>query len=276
MSDEIRARDGGEGRGAAPLRRSAALFAWIARHDRAFFLTVLVVGSCLYGFHELGEYVRRGEPNALDRRILLAMRSPENPADPIGPIWLEESVRDVSAFGGFGGLCLFTLFATGFLLMLRKRGTALYLLVAVAGGVGASLALKSAYARPRPDLVAHGAALYTKSFPSGHSMLSAVTYLTLGALISRAVPSLRLKVYVLGCAVALTMFVGASRVYLGVHWPSDVLAGWAAGAAWASIVWYVARRLARRGRIEPEERPLDGAVDAGREPASGLAVGRDR
>jgi undecaprenyl-diphosphatase len=113
-----------------------------------------------------------------------------------------------------------------------------------------STALKLGFARPRPDLVPHGVRVYTASFPSGHAMLSAVTYLTLGALLARVQPQRRVKAFLLGLAIALTVLIGMSRVYLGVHWPSDVLAGWCGGAAWASLCWFVALQLQRRGEVE--------------------------
>ena len=81
-------------------------------------------------------------------------------------------------------------------------------------------------------------------------MMSAVVYLTLGALVARLTPRRALRFYVLGVAVALTAMVGATRVYLGVHYPSDVLAGWCAGLVWASLCWLVERRLQRSGSIE--------------------------
>lgn len=90
----------------------------------------------------------------------------------------------------------------------------------------------------------------TWSFPSGHATMSAVTYLTLGALLARMQPHPALKAYLLSIAVSLTLLVGMSRVYLGVHWPTDVLAGWCLGSAWALGWWLVAVRLQRRGRVE--------------------------
>jgi undecaprenyl-diphosphatase len=113
-----------------------------------------------------------------------------------------------------------------------------------------STLLKMGFDRPRPDLVPHGALVYTASFPSGHATLSAVVYLTLGALLARVQPRLVLKLYLLGLAILLTVMVGVSRVYLGVHWPTDVLAGWAVGAAWALLCWATALWLQRRGRVE--------------------------
>jgi undecaprenyl-diphosphatase len=110
--------------------------------------------------------------------------------------------------------------------------------------------LKEFFERPRPDLVPHGAEVFTASFPSGHAMMSAVVYLTLGALLARVETGLRVKAFVLSVSVLLTVLVGISRVYLGVHWPTDVLAGWTVGAAWAVMCWLIARVLQRKGRVE--------------------------
>jgi undecaprenyl-diphosphatase len=115
------------------------------------------------------------------------------------------------------------------------------------GGLLLSTMLKFGFDRPRPELVPHGSMIYTSSFPSGHSMLSAVVYLTGGALLAIVHSAHKVRVYLIGCSVLATFLVGASRVYLGVHWPSDVLAGWAAGTAWAAACWLFAQWLHERG-----------------------------
>jgi undecaprenyl-diphosphatase len=150
-------------------------------------------------------------------------------------------------------LTLLTVVTGGFLFLDGKKRMALFVYGSVAGGTLVSLILKSLFQRPRPDLVPHGAYVSTTSFPSGHSMLSAVTYLTLGALLARSHSRKRLKTYFLLLAFLLTFMVGVSRVYLGVHWPTDVLAGWTAGATWAIVCWLVARRLQTSHRIEEEK-----------------------
>jgi undecaprenyl-diphosphatase len=198
------------------------------------------IAACAWVFVSIADEVTEGETHAIDERLLLALRSPLDPSDPLGPGWLEELMRDVTAFGSVGILAAITAAATGYLLLLGKRGSALLVVVSVAGGQLASSLFKRGFDRPRPDLVPHEALTYTASFPSGHSMMSAVTYLTLAALLARVQPTRALRIYVLGLAIAITVAVGISRVYLGVHWPSDVLAGWTAGAGWALACWLVA------------------------------------
>jgi undecaprenyl-diphosphatase len=211
----------------------------------------IILAGALWGFVEITDEVLEGTTASLDEKILLALRSPVDAADPLGPLWFEEMARDITAFGGIGVLALFTALAAGFLVLQRKRRTAIYLLVATGGGIVVSILLKAGFDRPRPDLVPHGQAVYTSSFPSGHSMLSAVTLLTIGALLASAQPNLRLKIYLLSVAVLLTLLVGFSRVYLGVHWPTDVLAGWTAGAAWALLCWVGAEHLGHREAADP-------------------------
>ncbi len=160
-------------------------------------------------------------------------------------------LRDLTALGGVAILTLTTLAVVGFFLMQRKLATTLYVLAAVGGGLLFSIAAKGFFDRPRPDLVPYGSLVTTSSFPSGHSMMAAVVYLTLGVLVARTLPLIRLKVYVLTLAVVATLLVGVSRVYLGVHWPTDVLAGWLAGFLWATMCMMGARYLVRRGTVAP-------------------------
>lgn len=236
-------------------KHAQRLWGWIGRMGRqelATLLGALLLAGAIWAFVEIADRVVEGRTGAFDKRVLLAMREPGHPQDPRGPRWLEEVLRDLTALGGIAVLTLLALASAGFLLFEGKRHAAVLLLVAVASGLGLSLALKSGFDRPRPDLVPHGSVVMTPSFPSGHSMMSAVTYLTLGAILARVQERRRLKAYLLGLALLLTFCVGVSRVYLGVHWPTDVLAGWTAGAAWALLCSLVARWLQRRGQVESD------------------------
>jgi undecaprenyl-diphosphatase len=155
-------------------------------------------------------------------------------------------VRDFTALGSAGVLVFLTLSVVGYLILLRRYALALLVVVAISGGLLLSLPLKAALDRQRPDLVPALTEAQFASFPSGHSMAAAATYLTLGALLARVQPRRRLRVYFLTLAILVTMLVGVSRIYLGVHWPTDVLAGWTAGATWALICGLAAWGLQRR------------------------------
>lgn len=224
----------------------------------AVLVLLLAIAAGVWGFAELADEVMEGQTESVDQRILLAMRSPTDRTDPWGPTWVEEIGRDLSALGGAAFLTILTLTVAGYLLLEGKRRAALFALAAIVGGVVLSLILKEGFDRPRPDLVPHGVHVYTTSFPSGHSMMSAVTYLTLGALLARVQLRPTMKAYVLTLAVLLTIAVGTSRVYVGVHWPTDVLAGWTAGATWALLCWLAARWLQRRGKVEQDAPPKAG------------------
>lgn len=217
----------------------------LARREIAPIAVMLGIALLLLAFVEIADDVGEGDTRAFDERLLLALRTGDS-ADPIGPVWFEQSVADITALGGFAVLALVTLLACGYLAVQRKWGGALVLLVATLGGTAISEGLKMGFNRPRPDLVAHVVETTSMSFPSGHAMLSAVTYLTLGALLAHAQERQRLRSYILGAAILVTLLIGVSRIYLGVHWPTDVLAGWCLGAAWAMLCWSIATWLTRR------------------------------
>jgi undecaprenyl-diphosphatase len=199
--------------------------------------------------------VAEGDTKGLDERLLLALRRPGDLAQPIGPAWLPETMRDITAFGSVFGIVYVTACVVLYLVMTARRNAALFVVVAVGGGEVLSTVLKMFYRRPRPDLVPHGMETFTASFPSGHAMLSAIAYLTLAILLARISRGRRVKAFVLTLGVVTTLLVGISRIYLGVHWPSDVLAGWCVGAAWASLCWFVALQLQRQHVVEAPDPP---------------------
>jgi len=169
-----------------------------------------------------------------------------------GPPALRDAGRDLTALGGVTVLTLVTAAVTGFLYIARKHGAAILVLVAVLGGLLIGSTFKHFVHRDRPPREFQEAYVFTKSFPSGHSMLSAVTYLTLGALLAQVVGNPWLRVYIIAVAMFVTFLVGLSRVYLGVHWPTDVLAGWTAGLVWSLLCLLVARKLQQKGAVERE------------------------
>jgi undecaprenyl-diphosphatase len=232
----------------APIGRVVAR---LAESDAVLLVRALLVVGAVWLFVGVASEVSKGDTLDADERIMRALRDAGNPADPIGPPWVEGAVRDLTSLGSNIVLVIF-ISAVGVFLAVRRQTHALYLvLVSTVGGFLLAQALKMVFARPRPDFVPHLALVSSTSFPSGHAMFSAVVYLTLGALLSQLVEERRLKAYFLGVACFLTFVVGLSRVYLGVHYPTDVLAGWSAGLAWALLCWMAASYLQRRGKVEP-------------------------
>jgi undecaprenyl-diphosphatase len=222
----------------------------VSRLERLTVALVVLGGAGILAFLALADAVADGGARRFDEWLLVALRTHGDLSDPIGPKWFEEMMRDIMALGGTAVLTLGVLAVTGFLALMRKTHAAVTVLVSVVSGMVLSQAIKWAYARPRPELVPHGMETYSASFPSGHSMMAAVVYLTLGALLARHQAQPRMKIYVLLVAGLLTVLVGISRIYLGVHWPTDVLAGWCLGAAWAILCWFAMLWLQRRGTVE--------------------------
>jgi undecaprenyl-diphosphatase len=196
---------------------------------------IVAAGAAVLAFLELSEEVGEGDTQALDRHILLWFRNPADPTDPIGSRGVEQAVRDITALGGVTCLTLFVVVAAASLLFFRRRRAAVVLVVAALLAEVCNDGLKAIFGRARPDLVPHGAYVYTHSFPSGHAMLSAAVYLTLAAILASLDARRGFKTFVFSIASLLVVTVGISRIYLGVHWPSDVLGGWTLGAAWALV-----------------------------------------
>jgi undecaprenyl-diphosphatase len=222
----------------------------MGRADLVLLLAVGVIAVSGWVFLEIADEVSEHELGRIDTRAILMLREPGDPSDPIGPHWLEEAARDVTALGGYAVLTVLVASVVGFLLIGRHYSAALLILASTLGGLLISHLLKGFYSRPRPDLVPHLVQVSTESFPSGHAMLSAVVYLTLGALLARLVEAWWLRVYFVVVAVLLSLLIGLTRIYLGVHYPTDVVAGWAAGLGWAVLCWTVARYLQGRGVVE--------------------------
>jgi undecaprenyl-diphosphatase len=231
-------------------RRMREQLGHIAQHELVQVLVVaLLVVVGVWGFVELAGDVLEGDTKALDHWLLNALRNPGDPAWPLGPRWLVEVGRDITALGSSVVLALVTTALLGFLLLQRKYGAMWFVVITTVSGGLLSHILKGLFARERPSPVPF-IWVSSPSFPSGHAMLSAVVYLALGILLARIEPRPLLKVYFLGVMMALTFMVGLSRVYLGVHYPTDVLAGWTVGLVWGLLCWLAARYLQRRGAVE--------------------------
>ena len=212
---------------------------------------VLTIAGLIFAFGLIAQEVVKGKTLAFDRLIMLSLRSTTDPSLPIGPAWLPEAARDVTSLGSSIALVIITMAIVGYLFLAGKPAVAWLMLIAVFGGIALSDLLKFAFARARPDIVAPLARVFTTSFPSGHATLSAITYLTIGAVLARSQPSSTISLYVMSLAAFLTMIIGVSRIYLGVHYPTDVLGGWCIGTAWAMGCWAIMARLQSVGQVEP-------------------------
>jgi undecaprenyl-diphosphatase len=228
--------------------------AWLGRHELGTLLAIGSVAAGVWIFAALADEVMEGGTRKFDRTLLLALRRPGD-LQPLGPPAVLNAARDITALGGPTILTLLTAAVSLYLALDGKKHMALFVCGSIGSGSLLSNLLKDYFDRPRPDIVPHEVYAASYSFPSGHSMLSALTYLTLGAILARSHDSKLLKAYFLLMALFLTVLIGVTRVYLGVHWPTDVLAGWTAGAVWALLCWLLTRWLQRRRTLEPETEP---------------------
>jgi undecaprenyl-diphosphatase len=223
-----------------PLGRGALA---LARAELAATAALLVAALGIFSF--IGILDEIGEGNEFDQAVLAAMRVGGDPSQTVGPPWLHQAAVELTSFGDSWVLGVILVIAAGFLLIQRRFGHAALLVGAVVGGTLLSEGLKEVFGRERPPADYRLVEVASQSFPSGHAMLSAVTYLTLGALVARILPRKRLRAYVLATAFALAGMVGLTRIYLGVHWTTDVIGGWSLGAAWAMAFWLFAYAIER-------------------------------
>lgn len=216
-----------------------ALLAYFARRDRPE-LTVLLGGLILavlaFGTFELVGEVLEGDTQAFDERVLRSLRRADDPSLPIGPRWLHAAALDITALGAAAVIGLSVAAIVGFLLLQGMHRTALFVFLASVGGWVLNSLLKLVFARPRPDVVPHLRDVMSLSFPSGHAMTSAAVYLTLGAMLMRISERRLTKIYCMAIAMLATLLIGASRVYLGVHYPTDVIAGALLGEAMGRLL----------------------------------------
>ena len=235
--------------------KSKGWFSWLTRlerHEIAWLLAGLGACILLLVFLKLASEVMEGETLAFDKRIILAFRKAEDLSRPIGPAWVEGSLLDVTALGGPTVISLVVLSVVGFLVLQARYHSAIAIMLTAASGEVLNAAMKSLFMRPRPDVVPHLRVVAETSFPSGHAMQSAIIYLTLGAMLMRLSERRLTKIYCCTVAMLATFLVGLSRVYLGVHYPTDVVAGWIVGLLWASVCWLVAQHFEVRAGLKRE------------------------
>ena len=220
----------------------ATIRAWRTRHrlEPTVLVIVLLLSLATGAFVWTADEMREGETLLRDRQWLLALRVPARPELLLGGASSLQLAREVTALGSPWFLMLLVGGVAAVLAAARHWRLALFIVAATSAGAIFNTGLKHAFARVRPDLVPHEVAVTNASFPSGHAFGAAMIYLTLAALLARRIEQRVARALLLALAIGVAAAVGVSRVALGVHWPSDVLAGWAAGAAWAFASWLVA------------------------------------
>lgn len=202
---------------------------------------IAVIGAAVCGFLALADEVGEGGTAAFDRALILALRAPRDPNRLRGPAWLAETARDITALGGFTVLGMITLAALAVLLVYRRRRQAVVFgLTAVVAQVLAEV-IKNIIGRPRPSFVARYDLIASSSFPSGHAMMAPAIYFTLATIVAAGELRPAARGLMMVGSICLVVAIGVSRVYLGVHWPTDVVAGWTLGSGVALIAWLALR-----------------------------------
>src|SRR3954451_14506203 len=222
------------------------------RTELTVLLAAIAILLLLVVFMKLASEVFEGETQSFDKHILLALRDPGDLSRPIGPRWMVSAALDITSLGSATVLGLTVFFVAGFLVLQGLWRRALFVMAASFGGWFLNGALKQFFQRPRPDVVPHLREAMSMSFPSGHALQSAVVYLTLGALSMHIAQRRLTKVYCMTVAMLATALVRASRIYLAVHYPTDVLAGWLLGLSWAFLCWMIERSLERQAGLKRE------------------------
>ena len=197
--------------------------------------------------------VLSGETRQFDEWVLSSLRRADDPRQLRGPYWLTLFAQDVTALGGPTVLGLTVLAVTGYLFLHGLYRNGLFVFAASTGGWVLNSILKQLFSRTRPDVVPHLREVLSSSFPSGHALTSAAVFLTLGALLMRIAEGRLAKYYCIAIAMFVTFLVGMSRIFLGVHYPTDVVAGWLIGMSWALLCWIVERTVERRAGLRREK-----------------------
>lgn len=208
----------------------------IGRHASSFYtaLGIYLIGgatiaiACTALFVELASHVRSGATQRFDETVMQWMGA--HRID-----WLERSLLEITALGTGLVVMMIVVISALFLIATQHRFSAFLLLVASGGGIVLNAILKSSFDRPRPQLFEWLTEPSSSSFPSGHAMSSAIVYFTVAYLIARLEKRRWMRAVTIIASLLLVLLISVSRLYLGVHYPSDVLAGMIIGLAWAGF-----------------------------------------
>lgn len=205
---------------------------------------VSIVGTLV--FAELAEHVTSGSTQGFDESALVWLAAHRSP--------LADSVMlELTALGTASVVLMVASVAAIFLALNRHKYSALLLGAATAGGLALNMVLKIGFHRPRPEVVVWGTQVFSSSFPSGHAMSAAIVYSTVAYLAARLQKNIWSKILTMLAATILVVLICISRLYLGVHYPSDVAAGVFIGLAWAGFCMATLeaiQRFSRRGDTE--------------------------
>ena len=218
---------------------------WLRAKDLRLVAVLAVIGGLVFAFIKIGRSVSGGGTTGFDEAVLLALR--DAPDDPIGPPGLTAAVMHISALGSGSVTGLIVLVTTLFFVVSKHYRYALLMLACSLGTLAGMALLKEFYERERPTVVTHIDPPGGHSFPSGHSMISAALYMTLAVLIARTLKTRRQRVFVVAMGAIMMMMIGITRLYLGVHYPTDVIAGWTAGLLWALVCGLIVESFGKRG-----------------------------
>lgn len=228
-------------------RYKTPVFALI-KERHLLLLAAISVLLAVCGVVELTDDVLEGDTQALDEMVMQWFRHGDG--TPIGPSWLPLAAQDITALGSHGVLTLIGILAFGLCLMARRLDVLAMLAFSGVGATIINFSLKALLARPRPSIVEPLVDVHTFSYPSGHALMSFAVYLSFAAVTAELAAGFRTRAYLVCAGLFIAGIVGLTRVYLGVHYPSDVLAGWAIGGAWALLCWIVAVLVKERRTIK--------------------------
>ena len=247
-----------------------SILQFIGRHIRGFWgaLGAAVVLSLVLGlaataiFAAVAKAVAEGMTQSFDESVLRWVEQYRTPT-------LDAIMLEITALGAGSVLILMVLTVSVFLWLTDHKWSVYMLLLGVFGGLAANAVLKRIFSRPRPSVVELGEAVHTLSFPSGHAMTSMIVYGCVAYLVGRLGGTSRLRHVTWAGAGVLIVLIGISRLYLGVHYPSDVIAGFFGGLAWLGLIAFSLNALQYFADRRPETRLEEKDLHAEEERAAG-------
>lgn len=211
-----------------------------SRFELSALILITVVVGAAWGAVEIADLPREGASRSLDEVMLSVFRSSSDRTNPVGSRGIEDISRNISSMGSNAVLVFVSIIVVSYLLAQGRKKASWLVVASIVGSLGISFVLKLLFDRPRPDLSVESVHVTTSSFPSGHAMVSMAVYTLFAALLARLDSRRWVKIFFLASAVLINLVIGITRLHLGTHWPTDLLAGWTIGAAWTTLCWLTA------------------------------------